>query len=172
MNVMKRINRPYFVFLIWNVFMVLAVHVMTIKHEAGKGISGNGNLGILALFPALISFIILCLWTVYLCRWWFCDQREYWGRKGNNIIVVGALVMSVLSVCWQLHFIEGLRLQLNGYTDDPGSVVYRFGWLNQYTNTLFYNFPILLFGLSVSVTVGWLLEQFLRPRKLTKTSNK
>ena len=58
--------------------------------------------------------------------------------------------------------IENLRTQLGGFTNDPSSVVYRFGWLNQYTNTLYYNAPILLFGLSLSIFIGWLMEWSVR----------
>ncbi|WP_342554435.1 hypothetical protein [Paenibacillus sp. FSL R7-0652] len=159
MKIIKRINKRYLIFLLWNIFMVFAVHGMTIQHEAGKGVSGNGNLGILALVPALITFLILCYWTAYLTKWWMCDQREYWGRWGNAVICTAALALCVLSVFWEIHFFEDLRVQLNGYTHDPESAVYRFGWLNQYTNTLYYNFPILLFGVSFSVIVGWVLEQ-------------
>ncbi|GAS85076.1 unknown protein [Paenibacillus amylolyticus] len=76
-----------------------------------------------------------------------------------------AFLLCVLSVAWELHIINDLRMQLNGYTNDPDSAVYRFGWLNQYTNTLFYNIPILLFGLSFSIWIGWLMEWKLRSHR-------
>lgn len=71
----------------------------------------------------------------------------------------------VLSVFLELRIINDLRMQLNGFTNDPNSAVYRFGWLNQYTNTLFYNVPILLFGLSFSILTGWLMEWKLRSHR-------
>jgi hypothetical protein len=168
MKVIKRINKPYLIFLIWNVLMVFAVDGMTIKHEMGKGVSGNGNLGILALFPSVLTFLILCFWTAYVTKWCFYDQREYWGKWGNAAVSVVAAALCVLSVFWEIYIFEDLRVQLNGYTHDPESAVYRFGWLNQYTNTLYYNFSILLFGISFAVIIGWVLEQVQRLRTNSK----
>ncbi|WP_145333065.1 hypothetical protein [Paenibacillus xylanexedens] len=168
MKAIKRINKPYLIFLIWNVLMVFAVDGMTIKHEMGKGVSGNGNLGILALFPSVLTFLILCFWTAYVTKWWFYDQREYWGKWGNAAVSIVAAALCVLSVFWEIYIFEDLRVQLNGYTHDPESAVYRFGWLNQYTNTLYYNFPILLFGVSFAVIIGWVLEQVHRLRTNSK----
>ncbi|MFS0870881.1 hypothetical protein [Paenibacillus xylanilyticus] len=78
------------------------------------------------------------------------------------MVTLVAILLCVLSVFLELQMIGNLRIQLHGFTNDPDSAVYRFGWLNQYTNTLFYNVPILLFGLSFSTLIGWLLEQRVR----------
>lgn len=158
MNRIKRMNKPYFIFLFWNVLMIFAVHGLTFQHEAGRGISGNGNPGILILFPSLLTLLILFIWTVSLSKWWLYDQRQRWGGRVHVMVPLVAVLLCVLSVFLELHMIENLRMQLGGFTNDPNSAVYRFGWLNQYTNTLFYNFPILLFGLSLSILIGWLME--------------
>ncbi|WP_340032023.1 hypothetical protein NSQ20_05315 [Paenibacillus sp. FSL K6-1122] len=63
MSRIKRINKPYFIFLIWNILMIGAVRGLTFQHEPGRGVSGNGNLGLLVLFPSLLTFLILCIWT-------------------------------------------------------------------------------------------------------------
>ncbi|WP_418040479.1 hypothetical protein [Paenibacillus xylanilyticus] len=159
MNRIKRMNKPYFIFLLWNVLMIFALHGLTFQHEAGRGVSGNGNPGILILFPSLLTFLILCIWTVSLSKRWLYDQRQRWGMKVHVMMAMAAVLLCVLSVFWQLLMIEDLRVQLGGFTNDPSSAVYRFGWLNQYTNTLYYNTPILLFGLSLSIFIGWLLER-------------
>ncbi|MCM3204152.1 hypothetical protein [Paenibacillus illinoisensis] len=162
MNRIKRINKPYFIFLLWNVLMIFAVHGLTFQHEAGKGVSGNGNPGILILFPSLLTFLILCIWTVSLSKRWLYDQCQRWGKKVHVMVAMAAVLLCVLSVFWQLLMIEDLRVQLGGFTNEPSSAVYRFGWLNQYTNTLYYNTPILLFGLSLSTFIGWLMERSVR----------
>ncbi|WP_127538487.1 hypothetical protein [Paenibacillus illinoisensis] len=158
MNRIKRINKPYFIFLLWNILMIFAVHGLTFQHEAGRGISGNGNPGILILFPSLLTFLILCIWTVSLFKRWLYDQRQRWVGKVHVMVPLAAVLLCVLSVFLELLMIEDLRVQLGGFTNDPSSAVYRFGWLNQYTNTLYYNAPILLFGLSLSTFIGWLME--------------
>ncbi|MFK0522800.1 hypothetical protein ACINKY_11405 [Paenibacillus illinoisensis] len=162
MNRIKRINKPYFIFLLWNVLMIFAVQGLTFQYEAGRGISGNGNPGVLILFPSLLTLLILCIWTVSLSKWWLYDRRQLWGGKVHIMLPMAAALLCVLSVFLQLHMIEDLRMQLGGFTNDPNSVVYRFGWLNQYTNTLYYNVPILLFGLSLSIFIGWLMERSVR----------
>ncbi|MBD8838462.1 hypothetical protein MHB85_05025 [Paenibacillus sp. FSL K6-4396] len=167
MNYLKRINKPYLIFLIWNVLMIGAVRGLTFQHEPGRGVSGNGNLGLLVLAPSLLTFLILCIWTTNLSKWWLYDQRQRWGGKIHACVPFAALLLCVLSVAWELHTINNLRLQLNGFTNDPDSAVYRFGWLNQYTNTLFYNVPILLFGLSFSIFISWLMEWKLRSPRST-----
>ncbi|MGF9697345.1 hypothetical protein [Paenibacillus sp. MABNR03] len=159
MNRIKRVNKPYFIFLLWNVLMVFVVHGLTFHHEPGKGVSGNGNPGVLVLFPSLLTFVILCIWTVSLSKWWLYDQRQYRGGKVYIMVLLFAILLCVLSVFLELQMIENLRIQLHGFTNDPDSAVYRFGWLNQYTNTLFYNLPILLFGLSFSTLIGCLMER-------------
>ncbi|MDR6718775.1 hypothetical protein [Paenibacillus sp. 2003] len=167
MSRLKRINKPYFIFLIWNVLMIGAVRGLTFQHEPGRGVSGNGNLGLLVLAPSLLTFLILCIWTTNLSKWWLYDQRQRWGGKIYACVPFAALLLCVLSVAWELHTINDLHLQLNGFTNDPDSAVYRFGWLNQYINTLFYNVPILLFGLSFSILTGWLMEWKLRSPRST-----
>ncbi|UOK64528.1 hypothetical protein MT997_08665 [Paenibacillus sp. OVF10] len=165
MSRLKRINKPYFIFLIWNVLMIGAVRGLTFQHEPGRGVSGNGNLGLLVLAPSLLTFPILCIWKTTLSKWWLYDQRQRWGGKVHVCVPLIALLLCVLSVFLELRIIDDLRMQLNGFTNDPNSAVYRFGWLNQYTNTLFYNVPILLFGLSFSILIGWLMEWKLRNRR-------
>ncbi|MEO2205361.1 hypothetical protein ABGV42_16635 [Paenibacillus pabuli] len=162
MNRLKGLNVPYVIFFLWNVLMIFAVHGLTFQHEAGRGVSGNGNPGILILFPSLLTFLIQCIWTVSLSKWWLYDQRQRWGDKVHVIVPLLAVLLCVLSVFLELQMIENLRTQLGGFTNDPSSAVYRFGWLNQYTNTLYYNSPILLFGLSLSIFIGWLMERSVR----------
>lgn len=68
----------------------------------------------------------------------------------------------ILLFCFILIFslmalmeITDLKTQLGGFADDPGSVIYRFGWLNQYTNTVFYNIYVLFVGMFISSFVSW-----------------
>lgn len=94
---MKQIHKPYLFFLLWHVMMVGGVHISTIQHEPGRGVSGNGNLGLLVLFPSILTFIILCIWTMTLTRRWLNDHRD---RSGWMYALIPIVAIFVLwSVC-------------------------------------------------------------------------
>lgn len=79
-------------------------------------------------------------------------------RKFSTIVIPFlSLVTLVLMIFGELNKISALKQNLNGFTNDKDSVVFRFGWVNQYTNTLFYNGYILIFGISIALLVSCLI---------------
>lgn len=78
--------------------MIGAVQGLTFQHEPGRGVSGNGNLGLLVLAPSLLTFLILCIWTAPLSKWWLYDQRQRWGGREHVCV---PLVTLLLCVCCQ-----------------------------------------------------------------------
>lgn len=79
-------------------------------------------------------------------------------RKFSTIVIPFlSLVTLVLMIFGELNKISALKQNLNGFTNDKDSVVFRFCWVNQYTNTLFYNGYILIFGISIALLVSCLI---------------
>lgn len=156
--------RSTIILLALNVLCIFAVDIATIKYRVGKGISGNGNPGILILILSLILFAIFLINLVV-------KSIEYLRKLPLTItsIVIPALslVTLVLMIFGELNTINALEQNLNGFTNDKDSVVFRFGWLNQYTNTLFYNGYILIFGISIAMLVSCLIVRIqLKGRRL------
>ncbi|WP_238652807.1 hypothetical protein [Paenibacillus piscarius] len=151
---MIRRYRSTIILLALNVLCIFAVDITTIKYRVGKGTSGNGNPGILIL---ILSLVLLAVFLIHLVL----KSVEYLRKlpQALTAIVIPALatLILVLTIIGELNTIRALEQNLNGFTNDQDSVVFRFGWINQYTNTLFYNGYILMFGISVAVLVSCLI---------------
>lgn len=151
---MIRRYRSTIILLALNVLFIFAVDISTIKYRLGKGISGNGNPGIVVL---ILSLILLAIFLVNLVL----KSVESLRKQSQAItgIVISALAIVTLGVAIfaELNKISALKENLNGFTNDQNSVVFRFGWINQYTNTLFYNEYILIFGISLAMLVSCLV---------------
>lgn len=147
---MKRRYGSTIILLALNVLCIFAVDITTIKYRLGKGTSGNGNPGIVVL---ILSLILLAIFLIHLVL----KSIEYLRMLPPTIatIVIPALAMVTLvfMIFGELNTISALKQNLNGFTNDKDSVVFRFGWINQYTNTLFYNGYILMFGISIAMLV-------------------
>lgn len=133
--------------------LVLLVDLFTFKYEPGGSTSGNGNPGLFILVPALLYSIGLFIYTFFFMKKLFASVHDKY---------VATMRVPILLFCFILIFslmalmeITDLKTQLGGFADDPGSVIYRFGWLNQYTNTVFYNIYVLFVGMFISSFVSW-----------------
>lgn len=151
---MIRRYRSTIILLALNVLCIFAVDITTIKYRVGKGTSGNGNPGIVVL---ILSLLLLAIFLIHLVL----KTIEYLKKLPPTITTIVipslAIVTLVLMIVGELNAISALEQNLNGFTNDQDSVVFRFGWINQYTNTLFYNGYILMFGISVAVLVSCLI---------------
>jgi hypothetical protein len=124
------------------VFIYL-VDLFTVKPHV---ISGNGNLGLIFVVPTMISFIFFAksFWK------WLGLLRVNASR--STMIIVGAFVLFILFSILEYKFAINLINDLGGSPKEPASRIYRFPWLNQYTNTLFinvYTFGILATGIAL-----------------------
>lgn len=126
----------------------------TFTYEADGTISGNGNPGIIMLAAGWLFGIIL-LGSAGAMFYRLFRMKSVFSVQ-SLVIAVSALIVLPLSVWLEIRYIDALRVHLRWFTRDEGSVVFRFGWINQYTNNLFYNAYILAGGIAVVILVAWI----------------
>lgn len=147
---MKRRYGSTIILLALNVLCIFAVDIATIKYRVGKGTSGNGNPGIVVL---ILSLLLLAIFLILLVLKSIESLRKLPPTVTTIVIPFLSLVTLVLMIFGELNKISALEQNLKGFTNSKDSVVFRFGWINQYTNTLFYNGYILMFGISIAMLV-------------------
>lgn len=118
----------------WFVLSVVLIYLVDLFTFKPHVISGNGNLGLLFVMPALILFTFFA--------------RSLWKGLGNLslksstsiMIGFGAFALFIIFCILEYKFAADLVNHLGGSPKEPDSKIYRYPWLNQYTNTLFINF--------------------------------
>ncbi|RBP96614.1 hypothetical protein DFO70_101427 [Cytobacillus firmus] len=134
----------------------LIEHLFTVKPHV---ISGNGNLGIL---------VILLFTPVFISSWVYTFKLVNAKIVKDSKMTIGILVFSL--ACCVLLMIEmndytgELITALGGTPDNPESRIYRFGWFNQYTNSLYFN--VYTFFLSHIITVILGILSAMRRKKI------
>ncbi|HAQ06550.1 MAG TPA: hypothetical protein DCR24_03120 [Bacillus bacterium] len=124
-----------------SILFIAGIESLTIEPHVT---SGNGNLALLLIIPFLMVL------TIYLMAL-FLFAKEFLNPRWKPLVI--GLVMAVITLSiariWQ-NSSELISL-LGGTPDEPESRIFRFPWLNQYTNTLFFNGYLLLFltGLTI-----------------------
>lgn len=134
----------------------LIEHVFTVNPHV---VSGNGNLGILIIF----------LFTpVFISSWVYTFKLAKATLLKNNKMAIGillfSLAVSALLMIEIYDYIGELILALGGKPDNPESRIYRFGWFNQYTNSLYFN--VYTFFLSQIIAVVFGIFSAMRSSKL------
>ncbi|GEN45542.1 hypothetical protein [Alkalibacillus haloalkaliphilus] len=135
------------------------VNVMTVSPDV---ISGNGNLGL------LVSILFLPVWVMGL----YWSYRVARNRSQNQQKVYLFILIVVLLICGSLlafpliNNAHELINHLGGTPTDPDSVIYRFGWLNQYTNSMFFNLYTFLIIHILAVVIGIISAIFISYRDL------
>jgi hypothetical protein len=128
---MKFWSRSLVLWLVLSLVFIYLVDLFTVKPHV---ISGNGNLGLIFVVPTLIFFIFFAksLWKEFgLLR-----IKSSTSMK----ILIGSVVLFIMFCILEYDFAANLINDLGGSPKEPESRIYRFPWLNQYTNTLFINF--------------------------------
>lgn len=109
----------------------LIEHIFSVKPHV---VSGNGNLGIL---------VILLFTPVFICSWIYTFKlvkvKSVKNPKNSIGILLFAIAVCVLLVTGINDYKSELILALGGTPGNPESRIYRFGWFNQYTNSLYFN---------------------------------
>jgi len=156
----RRRGIRFLVLLILELIALYLVDSTTFRYQTGGTISGNGNPGLIMLAVAVLLFVFLFRYTFL---WFYRIFQANPGRRKTSLLVaISALIVLLASAIFQSRKVEALKLHLNGFTKDEGSVVYRFGWINQYTNNLFFNAYILAAGISLAVILAWVLSKFIK----------
>ncbi|MFE4709777.1 hypothetical protein ACFRAM_02785 [Paenibacillus sp. NPDC056722] len=127
-------KRPLIVLLILNIVCIFLVDRTTFKYSSGNSISGNGNPGIIALVMGLFLFAIL-LYYVGRVTWNLNNSNR--NTHLNIILTLTSTFIFTIMMIGEISKVHTLSKNLNGFTNEKDSIVYRFGWINQYTNNLF-----------------------------------
>lgn len=108
-------------------------NIFTIKPDV---ISGNGNLGLLIIMLFSPVFITSYFLTFKLVKE---ISNHVKNRKINAWILLLSLIFSVFLMAAIVNYANELVIALGGTPADPDSRIYRFGWFNQYTNSIYFN---------------------------------
>ncbi|WP_394119870.1 hypothetical protein [Planococcus donghaensis] len=126
----------------------LIENVFTIEPQVT---SGNGNLGMLIILLLSPIFFVSYFYT-------FKRTREVFYKVQKKIIK--ALILSLLFlwgivlVFLNIEYTGDLIIALGGTPSDPDSRIFRFGWFNQYTNSIYFNFYTFLLTHIIAVISG------------------
>jgi hypothetical protein len=120
--------------------------------------SGNGNPGLFIIMLAVCSFLFFGV--------------ELWkGLSDMNISKISLLFMSISSLCilgisafLETTYVIDLLKQLGGTPSNVNSRIYRFSWINQYTNTFYINVYTYMILIS-SVTFIYSIQRCLQKDK-------
>jgi hypothetical protein len=128
------------------VFFVLSaggfimIHEVTIKPYQ---YSGNGNFGILFMMPTVPIYLIFLF---------------LFGRFMTHVSVKISLILSVIVIILllfsEMAFIKNLVAELGGGPEQPDSRIFRFGWFNQYTNSIYFNWMTFMMGMCLSAFIS------------------
>ncbi|MBG9450993.1 hypothetical protein ABE67_17150 [Cytobacillus firmus] len=134
----------------------LIEHVFTVKPHV---ISGNGNLGILVILLFTPVFISSWIYTFKLVK-----EKIVIDSKMTIGILLFAFAGCVLLIFAINHYTNELIMALGGTPDNPASRIYRFGWFNQYTNSLYFNVNTFFLSHIITVILG-ILSAMKRTKK-------
>lgn len=133
------------------IFLIFLVDLFTVKPHV---ISGNGNLGLLFVLPAIVVFLLFAT-----SLWRGLGKLEL-KRNTWKTIYLWALALLLLFCFIEYTFALNLVTHLGGSPGTVSSRIYRYPWLNQYTNTIFIN----LYTLGIMIT-GIVLCKSITKRK-------
>ncbi|MED5018795.1 hypothetical protein P9847_15910 [Paenibacillus chibensis] len=148
---MKRSVR-YALLLVLQVVFVFLVDITTFRYRPGHAISGNGNPGVIALVTAWIFFVPFLAWTMVCARRFFARSPKTLKQIRWPLLML--ILLLIMAAC-EIAKIQAYRAACNGFTNNPQSVVFHFGWIHQYSNVLYYNGYILVADISLSLLIGW-----------------
>ncbi|WP_336776081.1 hypothetical protein [Paenibacillus sp. MMO-58] len=144
------------VFLI-NVILIFLVDLFTIEMTPDKGISGNGNPAVILWFIELPMYLMLLTGIALIVH------RERYLVQYNRIrVLLILLFFFAVSLLLQVDKAQRIHDRIDGRITE-------FGWLNQYTNTIYINFYSFLSGmlllLLIQTAVALIRNRFYRAGK-------
>ncbi len=113
-------------------------------------ISGNGNPVLLLMVPVTVIFIALNVFLGIKVNHFL--QRQ--SKLTTMLIITAMVAVFLVLLSAEITFVNHLMDQLGGRPDNPNLKIYGWGWLNQYTNSLYFNQYTFTMGLAVSVSLG------------------
>lgn len=132
------------------ILLIAGIEAMTIDP---RRTSGNGNLAVVVIIPFLI------LLPIYLIALFIFVKEVMNGKRKLVLsIILPLIIIFSLARMWQ-DSLELISL-LGGGPLVPESRIYRFPWLNQYTNTMFFNIYLLVFLSALAIWGGAVLSSY------------
>ncbi|WP_445491258.1 hypothetical protein [Niallia sp. 03133] len=117
----------------WLLLCIVFLYLVALFTTSPEVTSGNGNLGLIFVLLAVIIFI---LFAHYIWK----SLRTIQLQPGTwKIISLGSLFVLLLCCLLEYQYTVNLIDHLGGPPGQESSRIYRYPWLNQYTNTLFLN---------------------------------
>lgn len=114
-------------------------------------ISGNGNPGLIIIILFSPIFVIGYLLTYQLSR----EISFNLLNKFQKLLILFFLFFSsILLIITIIYCANDLIISLGGPPNDPNSRIYRFGWFNQYTNSIYFNFYTFLLTHIIAAMIG------------------
>jgi hypothetical protein len=126
----------------------LIENIFTIKPDV---ISGNGNLGLLIIMLFSPIFLASYFLTFKVVKEKSTNVKN---RKISAWILLLSLICCVFLMAAILDYANELVFALGGTPADPESRIYRFGWFNQYTNSIYFNVYTFLMTHMIVVMAG------------------
>lgn len=117
-------------------FLLCLVAILMVKEFSfsSESFSGNGN-PVILIFPFVLLTFGLFGYELFLKLKDAAFKRTTW----RNFVVCSFIVLFAASVL-EISYFNELIQKLGGPPTNEESRIYRFPWLNQYTNTIFVNF--------------------------------
>ena len=143
--------------LVLAIILFFLIDLFTLKYRGeGHGISGNGNLGLLFVYPAVPVYLFMLVFVYKV------GGSYYRNRKDITIWLV--ILLLLLGICFYGEYLlaQSLIQHLRGGPNTPGSVIFQWTWLNQYTNTMFFNVFTFAIGVLLTLLLSSCVELFRR----------
>lgn len=116
--------------------------------------SGNGNPGLFIIMLAAFSFLFfgMELWKVL--------TNKSISKRGLLSMSIGSFCILSMSAFLEITYVLDLIKQLGGPPSNVNSKIYRFSWINQYTNTFYVNAYTLLIFISSILLIYSIQKMF------------
>lgn len=123
---------------IWLILSGLVIYIVNVFTTDPDVITGGGNVGFL-FFPVAIVFFFF-----FLKNLWRDLQHLKLNLSMWSLISVCSLIVTLLFSYLEYQFVLDSIKELGGTPKNEDSRIYRFGWLNTYTNDFYFNIYTLL----------------------------
>ena len=127
-------KRSYF----WLVLSGLVIYIVNVFTTDPDVTNGGGNVGFL-FFPVSIVFFFY-----FLKNLWRDLKHLKLNLSTWRLISVCSLIITLLFSYLEYQFVLDSIMELGGTPQNKDSRIYRFGWLNSYTNDFYFNIYTLL----------------------------
>lgn len=123
---------------IWLVLSGLVIYIVNVFTTDSDVTTGGGNVGFLFLPVSIVFFFF------FLRNLWRDIQHLEFSLGTWRLISVGSLIVILLFSYLEYQFVLDSIKELGGTPQNEDSRIYRFGWLNTYTNDFYFNVYTLL----------------------------